>query len=241
MYKMATACVVGLAVLASGALAQAQDSAPAASPAAPPATAAPASVTPTQAAAQTPAPNTVTLSPAAGVSLALPKGWIACDDATNKLLGQADDPNGLKSIVCANSPVQFALRVFDPVPFRTISLMIVYSKKQDITPEGIAAITPEIMANIQTDVCKGVTAPMTAGSDIESCKAEIGQFAGHAAFVTTVVGTPHGGTRLAQFEVVIYEFPYSQGYLQVQFNTATLLKSATSPMIDALKASFVVQ
>jgi hypothetical protein len=241
MYKMAVASVVGLAMLASGALAQAPDPAPATSPAAPPATAAPASVTPTQAATQAPAPNSVTVSPAPGVSLAVPMGWIACDDATNKLLGQADDPNGLKSIVCGNDPGQYAWRVFNPAPFRTISLMIVYSKEQDITPEGLAAITPEIMANLQSDVCKSVTAPMTAGSDIESCKAEIGQFAGHAAFVTTVVGTPHGGTKLAQFEAVIYEFPYSQGYLQVQFNTATLLKSATSPMIDALKASFVVQ
>src|ERR1043166_973383 len=241
MNKIAVAGVIGLAMLASEASAQTPGAAPASSPATAstpaPAPAAPQPASPAQAVA----PNSVALSPAPGVSLAVPKGWMACDDATNRLLGPSEDPHGLKSIVCGSTHPHFALRVFNPAPFRTVSLLIDYSKQQDITMDGIAAITPEIMASIQADVCKSVTAPMIAASDIESCKAEIGQFVGHTAFVTTVVGIPHGGSRLAQFEIVIYEFPYSQGYLQVQFNTAVLIKSATTPLIDALKATFVVQ
>ena len=47
--------------------------------------------------------------------------------------------------------------------------------------------------------------------------------------------------RQGKFEVDIYELPYADGYLQVQFNSPVMLKPATGPIKDAIIASFQVQ
>jgi hypothetical protein len=187
-------------------------------------------------------PATAHLTPAPGISFDLPMGWVACDDATNKLLGEAADPHALKGKVCVNIPgVSYKLRAFNPKIFQTLTFLFDWQEKQDITADELAAITPQVATAITPGVCAEIVKPMTGdGTTIESCNVAVGTFAGHIAMVSTIIGIPPG-TPVGKFRVEIYEMPYDKGYFQVQFNSSVLLLPTTQPVIDAIKASFKVE
>lgn len=181
--------------------------------------------------------GTVHLSPAPGVSFDLPKNWIACDDATNKLLNGMDDPRNLRASVCVTiAGVSYNLRAFNPILFHTMSMLVAYHVEQDISPADLAALTPEIITTITPAVCDEIGKPLTTdGTKIDSCVVAVGTFGGHQALVSTVVATaPEGG----DFQIDIYEVPYDKGYVQVQFNAVSLLKKITLPEEQAIMASF---
>lgn len=187
--------------------------------------------------------ETVRLSPVPGVSLDLPKSWVACDDATNKLLGQHADPRDLKSKVCVIVPdVPYKFRGFDPVLFKTMSMLMDQHEKQDITADELAAITPEIAKAISPQTCEAIVKPMTGdGTTIDSCDVTVGIFAGLPALHSIVVATPPGNNSIAKYQIDIFELPYSKGYLQVQFNSPVAFKSVTGPEMNTIIASFKVE
>lgn len=188
------------------------------------------------------APSKIHLSPVPGVSFDLPKNWIACDDATNKLLGEHADPHALKSKICVNVPgVPYRLRAFNPILFRTVSMLLDQHEKQDITVDELAAITPEIAKAISPQTCDEIVKPITSdGSTVESCEVTVGTFATLKALHSVVVAVPPGNNTIAKYQIDIFEMPYSKGYLQVQFNSPVAFKSVTGPDMDTIIASFKV-
>lgn len=189
------------------------------------------------------APATVHLSLVPGASFDLPKGWIACDDATNKLLGQADDPHGIGKNVCVTIPgVPYKFRAFNPLLFNTVSMMIDQHDAQDISPADLAAITPEIATRITPQVCDDIVKPLTGdGTTIQECHMMVGVFAGHKALHSTVVAIPPDKDSKSRYQIDIYEMPYADGYLEVQFNTPILYQPTTQPQINGIIASFIVE
>jgi len=187
--------------------------------------------------------ETLHLSPVPGVSFDLPKSWIACDDATNKLLGQHADPRDLKSKVCIVVPgVPYKFRSFDPVLFKTMSMLMDQHEQQDITADELAAITPEIAKAISPQTCDAIVKPMTTdGTTIESCNVTVGTFAGLPALHSIVVAMPPGNNSIAKYQIDIFELPYSKGYFQVQFNSPVAFKSVTGPEMDTIVASFKIE
>jgi hypothetical protein len=182
------------------------------------------------------------VSPAPGVSFDVPATWIACDDATNKLLGDNADPHGLKAKVCVmNASVPYKFRAFNPNLFHTVSMLLDQHEKLDITADELASITPDVAKAISPASCAEIVKPMTGdGTVIASCEVTVGTFAGMKALHSIVVATPPGN-EIAKFQVDIYEMPYSQGYLQVQFNSPMAFRSVTGPEIDSVIASFKIE
>ena len=189
------------------------------------------------------AAGAVHMTPAPGVSFDLPDTWIACDDATNKRLGDHPDPHGLKSKVCVASPdVPYKFRAFNPILFRTIAMLLDQHDKQDVTPEDLASITPEIAKAISPQTCEEVVKPIASGgATINNCEVTIDTFANMKALHSVVIATPASGLPIAKFQIDIYEMPYAHGYLQVQFNTPAAFRSATAPEINAIISSFKIE
>ena len=181
----------------------------------------------------------VEIAPVPGVVFDLPMGWIACDDATNKRLGEAADPRQLKSSVCApQAGVPFKFRAFNPLLFRTVSMLIDQHEKQDISAADLANLTPDIVKAMTPQVCTEVVKPMTGdGTVIDSCVVEIGTFAGHPCLHSIIVSTPPDSDGM-KFQIDLYEMPYAKGYLQVQFNRPISYLTTTTPETDAISASF---
>ncbi|HEX4303899.1 MAG TPA: hypothetical protein VHZ78_13965 [Rhizomicrobium sp.] len=195
-------------------------------------------------AARAAAPLTpVHIAPVPGVTFDLPHGWIACDDATNALLGDAADPRDLKDKVCVkpNGDVTFKFRAFNPLLFRNISMLIDQHEQQDISATDLASITPEVATAIAPQVCPIASKPLTGdGTTIESCTLAVDTFAGHQALHSVIVAVPPNLPE-GKYQVDIYELPYSKGYLQVQFNSPVLFKGATKAEMSAIIASFTIE
>jgi hypothetical protein len=180
------------------------------------------------------------LAPVPGVSVDLPKTWVACDEATNKLLGGNADMHNLKAIVCVRS-VAYKFRGFNPLLFHTMSMLIDQHDTQDISSQDLDALTPEIAKTVAPTVCPVITKPMTGdGTAIQSCEVTVGSFAGHKALHSIVIGVPPKSPE-AKYQIDIFELPYSKGYLQVQFNSPLMFKSTTQAEMDAIIASFKVE
>ncbi len=185
----------------------------------------------------------VHVAPVPGVAFDLPHGWIACDDATNALLGDAADPRNLKDQVCnrPSTDVPFKFRAFNPLLFRNISMLIDQHEEQDISAADLAGITPDVAKAIAPQVCPVASKPLTGdGTTIESCTLTVDTFAGHQALHSTIVAVPPNLPD-GKYQVDIYEMPYAKGYLQVQFNSPLLFQPTTKVEMNAIIASFTVE
>ena len=176
-----------------------------------------------------------------GVSFDLPKSWVSCDDATDKLLGNNPDAHNFRSNIC-NVSTEYKFRGFNPILFRTMSMLIEQHEKQDISAQDLDAITPDVATTISPQVCKTVVEPLTKdGATVDSCEMTVGTFAGHKALHSIVIAVPPSGKPEYKYQIDIFELPYSQGYLQVQFNSPVMFKPTTKPEMDSIIASFKIE
>jgi hypothetical protein len=187
-------------------------------------------------------PETAHISPAPGVSFDVPVEWVACEDEYKGSFKSVPDTHGLKEHICRKvSEVPYRFRAFDPRLFKTVSMLVDQHEEKDLTEEELASITPDILSNITPGVCSSIVKPMTAdGTTVESCKVELGTFAGHQALISTIIGVPPT-TPEAKFQINIYELPYAHGYMQVQFNRPVMFVPTVQPVIDAVIASFKIE
>ncbi len=189
-----------------------------------------------------PPPETIKLSPVPGVSLAIPKGWIACDAATNALLGYAADPMDSKARVCGEAlPDRTALlRVYNPRPLRTTVVSVFFDPGIRFTTDMLRSFGDSITPQVKAKFCSAVTAPMLQEQvTVESCEVAISSIAGRSAIATDVIGVPPGGA-LGRFHLRMFDVSNDAGYLQLQFNTPVAVESATRPDVDAIIASLEI-
>jgi hypothetical protein len=186
-------------------------------------------------------PEMIALAPAEGISLSLPKGWIACDDATNALLGNAADPLNVKAQICSFTlpGVTFLVRAYNPVPLRSLAFTMSADPGNTMTEDAIKSTAANLTPDITKQICEGEAGVMP-DTVIVSCDVSSATFAGHAAILTTIVGIPHQ-LELSKFKLRIYELSGAHGYAQFQFNTPTVVESATDPIMDSIASTIAVQ
>jgi hypothetical protein len=194
------------------------------------------------AAAQAEEAATVTLTPQAGFTVQIPKGWKACDEATDKLLGAADDTLLLGKQACpAAAGMQgMTVTVYSPTVGFTATVMIGYADQSPVTPEVVNSLTPEMLTQVRDALRKEREVELAKlGSKIDDMAVRTDKIAGHSALVTTILQTPKQGA-LAQVYTEVWEIPVGGHMHQVSFVWPKLLESNTKPALDAIKASIKI-
>lgn len=179
------------------------------------------------------------LQPQPGFTIDIPKGWKSCTEEVDKQLGAADDPLVLSKQLCpvaANAP-GVNLTVYSPIVGYTASVMFGYSETTPITPEVIAALTPEMMETVAEALRTEKQALLAkSGGKLESVVVRKDTIGGHAALVTTLLITPKEGA-LAQAYSETWEVPVGGHMQQIVFAWSRLLEGNTKATLDAMKAS----
>src|SRR3569833_3120651 len=175
----------------------------------------------------------VSLTPAPGLHIQIPRDWIACDDKTEALLTSARDSMKVKDKVCAPMPGgEPDLHAFAQRPLHVISLALNYHRHQDITPEALADMSQSDLDTLRSGICAQESVPLSA--PMADCRITVGTLAGHRALVSTIVSTlPDGGKWL----IVSYEVPYAAGFFQLQFGHAEIVEKVVRPELDAILAT----
>jgi len=190
------------------------------------------------------ADETLTLTPMPGVSFNLPRGWKACDEATDKLLGSADDPLSLGKQICpayaANAGTKLA--AYSPKVGWSATFIFLYAEESPITGEIIALLTDEMIAQIGGTVRKDWEERVAAaGNKLDSTAVRKDTLAGYPALVSTILQTPPATGALGQSVTEIYEVPVNGHLYQFNITWAKILESNTTPMLNTIKASIKIE
>jgi len=185
----------------------------------------------------------VTLTPAPGVTFQIPQNWIACDDATEKLLTSAHDPLSLHDKICNADPgVPVQLRAFDPRPFRNVSILFNHFDHQVLSSDALNAFTPDDMKAGNSAMCDAATKALKETTKIASCNAGLGLLATKRAIVVAIVEiVPAQDVPNPKILVTSYELPYSQGYLQLQISYPEMFQQNVLPEVNAVLNSVQIQ
>jgi hypothetical protein len=184
-----------------------------------------------------PAPDTVTLQAAPGVSVKVAKGWIACDDANNALLGSAPDTEQEKPVLCAD-PKASTLRVFNPRPYRTVT--VDFQAKAEIDAERFMQdLDPRKAAAAKASACRTATDALTGVKGrIGDCTFGTGTIGPMPAQYTTVTFFDDTQRKL-RHEVRTYELLNGNGLLVVRIDAISVFKPVTDPDVQAILDSVV--
>jgi len=186
---------------------------------------------------------TVTVRPVTGMTVQLPKGWAACDDANNALLGRAADKLSLTAKVCAGpksgGPLTFG--AFDPRPFHTVSIYAGREPEQLITEAQIAHLSAVQLKAIATERCPLIAKPIIdSGAAIDSCTLKREMLGGHIALVSRVVYTPQMGA-IAQGEAEGWVVATDEGVFDFDLTWPVVVQGTVKPVLDAIRASLEVK
>lgn len=191
-----------------------------------------------------PPPELVTLTPAPGVTMSVPKGWVACNDAaTNTLLGNAPDPDHIGPRACEDPSDRQKLLVFDPHRFHYSEIRISYLTDKIDADKFADLLTPDSLARAQQEECNIIAKPLVdKGGTILSCVESAGALAGHPAKIVTIVALEQTepDQPAIQYQNTLTVVPYSQGTVEFQTITSIMLKPMTQPALDAMMNSVVI-
>jgi hypothetical protein len=183
--------------------------------------------------------GSVTLTPMSGLSLDVPKGWAACDAATNARLGDAGDPENLRPLICTQIGSGFdeLLGIFNPRPLHEASLHFIYNRNIPVSDDKIATLERAPRDPVTQDACANVLRPMQQQNvTIESCTVSFTTLAGHPAMVVEVISSQNW-TSLTRFKLREYELALGGGDLEIQVSTPVSLESAVAPDVNAILGS----
>ncbi len=193
---------------------------------------------------EAPAPDLVTLTPAPGVTMSVPKGWIACGDAAvNALLGNTPDPDNVGPRACVGASAHQKLMLFDPHRFHYSDMKVSYFTDKIDAGRFADLITPDALAKRQPKECADITKPLVDnGGTVLSCVESAGTLAGRPAKIVTIVTSEETqpGVPNLQFQNTLTDVPYGQGIVEFQTITAVMLKPITQPPLDAMMNSVVI-
>jgi hypothetical protein len=186
---------------------------------------------------------TATLTPVDGVSLTLPKGWIACDDASNAKLGDAGTPSSIVPKICSGprSGGAIAFGAFDPAPS---GLVAVFTGREANDPAGnqlISQISERNLASLREKTCPLLEKPIVAaGASIVSCSLDRAPLARHAALVYRIVFAAVAGSA-AQSEVEDWAVQTDDGIVDFNLTWSLAAGERVKPVLDAIRASLEVK
>jgi hypothetical protein len=189
-----------------------------------------------------PPPDTVSIMAAPGVTVSIPKGWIACDAANNAVLGNTPDPRNLIASQCRESE-SGELRFFDPRLFHGLNLDI-SSVLDGPDPDRFAAqLQPAALEASRAKECQDWNTLLTQqGMSPLSCDTAAGTVAGRPAKITTITAwmTIENGSR-EKGDLTFEDVPYGKGLVRFAWETTQTLKPMVQPVEDAIAASIVIQ
>jgi hypothetical protein len=179
------------------------------------------------------------LTPLPDLSITVPKGWKACDDASEATLGNADDPLKLKPQICDphKGNADFKFGAFSPALGKTVSVLVYRSATAPITAEVINGLTDDVIAQIK-DQLKKETAENIAkmGSKLDDYAVRKDTLSGQPALVSTVLQTPKMGA-IAQVYTETWEIPFGGGYYRISFVWPKIIEASVKPELDTVRAS----
>ncbi len=185
----------------------------------------------------------VVLTPLDGVSVTIPKDWIACDDPNNAKLAPANDALSLAPKICAGprSGGTMTFGAFDPEPRRTVAIYAGREPGSAIT-EGMILRTPHAnFSALAADVCPLIEKPLVdAHATVDSCVLNRKAISGHSALVFSVVYTPPEGPA-AQGELESWVIPSTHGIVDFNVVWPLIAKDKVTPMLEAVRNSLQVQ
>jgi len=185
----------------------------------------------------------VVLTPLDGVSVSIPKQWIACDDPNNSKLSPAADTLSLAPKICTGprSGGTMTFGAFDPEPLRTVAIYAGREPESPIT-EGMILRTPHSnFAALAANVCPFIEKPLVdAHATVKSCVLNRKAISGHSALVFNIVYTPPEGP-VAQGELESWVIPSTHGIVDFNVVWPLIAKDKVTPMLEAVRNSLQVQ
>jgi len=185
----------------------------------------------------------VVLTPLDGVSVTIPKQWIACDDSNSAKLAPANDALSLTAKICAGprSGGTMTFGAFDPEPLRTVAIYAGREPQSPIT-EGMILRTPQAnFSDLAAGVCPLIEKPLVdAHATVNSCVLNRKAISGHSALVFSVVYTPPEGPA-GQGELESWVIPSTHGIIDFNVVWPLIAKDKITPMLEAVRNSLQVQ
>ena len=185
----------------------------------------------------------VVLTPLDGVSITVPKQWIACDDPNNARLAPATDALSLAAKICAGprSADTMTFGAFDPESARTVAIYAGREPESPITEGVILRMPDSNFAAMAADVCPLIEKPLAAAhATVDSCVLNRKAISGHSALVFSVVYTPPEGPT-AQGELEAWVIPSAHGIVDFDVMWPLIAKDKVTPMLEAVRNSLQVQ
>lgn len=137
----------------------------------------------------------VRLKPVEGVALSIPKGWIACDRASNVLLGEARDPFVSRPSTCNRNAETGDARFFHPHRPTTTMMRVMSEPEPSGDPGLVQRLTPEAMAANREQDCKEAQSGLDA-VDVSgmACRTGFVALGGHPAeLIASSFSAKHDG------------------------------------------------
>jgi len=185
----------------------------------------------------------VVLTPLDGVSVTIPKQWIACDESSSAKLAPANDALSLTAKICAGprSGGTMTFGAFDPEPLRTVAIYAGREPQSAIT-EGMILRTPQSnFSDLAAGVCPLIEKPLVdAHATVDSCVLNRKAISGHSALVFSVVYTPLEGP-VGQGELDSWVIPSAHGIVDFNVVWPLIAKDKITPMLEAVRNSLQVQ
>ncbi len=188
-------------------------------------------------------PLPVPLSPAPGVSLSIPSGWMSCDDATNALLGNRIDLLDVRHRSCANvkGDDDIKLFTFNPQLLQNITVVVGYRNRTNLSESQFAAYSQDKLTEMTPRVCGDVTKPLKDDlKAVDSCALSVEEIGGHTALVATTVGVFSNDSDTERAQDRFYFVPYENGLAMVQFIVPVIGGQVSQPIVDDIMRSLVI-
>jgi hypothetical protein len=187
-------------------------------------------------------PPPVAISPAPGLTLSIPAGWIACDTPTNALLGAPAGTEIVRQQSCGKMVQGQTLLAFSPALLLNISVGVIYAKDAAISQRQVERMDADDLEKFTTEQCPNITKPVTEeNGTVQSCTFSTEQIAGHTALKSVLVATGPGDGPLQSELAQTYYIPYGQGYLTLLLDAPKLTQSYSQPVLDAVIKSVTIQ
>jgi hypothetical protein len=187
-------------------------------------------------------PESVQLSPAPGVTLSVPKGWVACETEAQALLGGPPLPPASRDTSCKPAAEMWKLRTFNPQLLRNMSAAVGYKSEADISQHDVERLSGSRMEEVSRQHCEEQTQEIASGGEtVEGCSLALGTLAGRKALVSTMTIAPKDGSASKRVYQTAYYLPYERGYLVLVMVVPMLGMTACLPVQEAIVQSIAIQ
>jgi hypothetical protein len=194
-----------------------------------------------------PPAGTVTLTPAPGVSIAVPRSWLACDAANNALLGGAADAYSLRRDGCENPPpAEEKLRVVALDGSNAQFVGIAMSPTDVTADEWASSLSDSQLAATRDRDC-GFVAESISSADakttVSDCATSAGSVSGHPAKIVSyrTRAPDEDGNMIYHSFVRATLFVVNGQIGEVAQWSAGIVEPTISAASDAIAASVTVQ